>query len=110
MPLTICMALVQRRLPGNCTAQVFGCAGAALSCSVIVWFPSWQRPATLMQIRIGGISVRPCDAYATDADAVGDRRKRKARTRNAKALAVPAFPRPPFALSCGAGVCLRARA
>jgi hypothetical protein len=30
--------------------------------------------------------------------------------RNAKALAVPAFRRPPFALSCGAGADLRARA
>src|SRR5262249_5833825 len=40
-------------------------------------------------------------AYATDADVVADRRKRKAARRNAKVLAVPAFPRPPFALSCG---------
>src|SRR5262249_4113957 len=34
----------------------------------------------------------------------------KQRAANAKALAVPAFPRPPFALSCGAGADLRARA
>src|SRR6266508_2195129 len=27
MPLTICMALVQRRLPGKCTAQLLGCVG-----------------------------------------------------------------------------------
>jgi hypothetical protein len=26
MPLTICMALVQRRLPGKCTAQLLGSA------------------------------------------------------------------------------------
>src|SRR5712692_7207551 len=95
MPLTICMALVQRRLPGKCTAQVFGCAGAALSCSVIVWFPPWQRPATLMQIRIGGISVRACEhAYAIDADAVGDRRKRKARTPQRQSACCACFSPP----------------
>src|SRR5437870_3710325 len=27
MPLTICMAFVQRRLSGNCTAQLLGSAG-----------------------------------------------------------------------------------
>src|SRR5258707_15782401 len=80
MPLTICMALVQRRLPGKCTAQVFGFPGV-LSCWIIAWFPPWQTPATPVQIRIGGISVRPCEhAYGTDAAAVGDPPKRKART------------------------------
>src|SRR5215475_8811539 len=63
MPLTICMALVQRRLPRKCTAQVFGSAGAP-SCWVIAWFPPWQSPTPLScKFRFGGISVRRASTH-----------------------------------------------
>src|SRR5262245_35835047 len=85
MPLTICMALVQRRLPGKCTAQVFAGAGA-LSSSVIAWI--------LLANTCGGTNLNPATFRS---DLAG---RLRASRRNAW---VPAFPRPAFALFCGFG-------
>jgi hypothetical protein len=44
MPLTICMALVQRRLPGKCTAQLLGTAGvpSVIACPCSGTTQSWD--------------------------------------------------------------------
>jgi hypothetical protein len=55
---------------------------------------------SLMQVRIRRHFGQTCEHTPTRSEIVASVKHAR---RNAKALAVPAFPRPPFALSCGVG-------